>query len=519
VHTREFGGISAQKKSETAESPQAFHGASTVFQHAIAPTACSDRLTRAESPTTLRSFMQYGARVIFRRRICAVALACAAAIAAPAAAAESILYRIFLTDGSTLVSYGEFARVAGRVVFSAPIGSVSSGALELQLVSVAETAVDWPRTDQYAEAVRARRYADTKGEEEFAKLSAQVARTLSDVSATTDPAKRVDIVVRARQMLAEWPLRNYGYRSRDVAELSSLLDEVLAGLRAAAGQPRMELSLVAETVPPPAVDLLPDPSLRETIEQAFSVARLTPEATERVALLEAVVRALQPATKERWAAALHARAAADLALELKTEAAYADLSRRTLAAAEERAGTADVRGVEQLIERVLRTDDRLGRKRPQATSALLATLDRHLAAARRVRLERDAWAARLKVLKSYERSIASPLKRFRESIEGLEEIKALAGPSASTLATLARRTAQGLNELGRMKTSADLQGVHDLLMSAFQMAGQAIAARQAAIRTTSMEIAWRASSAAAGALLLFERATADLERLAAPPRQ
>ena len=36
--------------------------------------------------------------------------------AAPASAADALLYRIFLRDGSTLVSYGDFARVADRVV-------------------------------------------------------------------------------------------------------------------------------------------------------------------------------------------------------------------------------------------------------------------------------------------------------------------------------------------------------------------------------------------------------------------
>jgi hypothetical protein len=56
-----------------------------------------------------------------------------------------------------------------------------------------------------------------------------------------------------------------------------------------------------------------------------------------------------------------------------------------------------------------------------------------------------------------------------------------------------------------------------MLTSAFQMAGRAVAARQNAIRTTSMDTAWQASSAAAGALMLFERVNEELQRLALPP--
>ena len=101
----------------------------------------------------------------FRRHLVAVAFLASLALPAGSDASETVLYRIFLTDGSTVTSYGEFARVAGRVVFSMPVGDMHSGSPELQLVSVAESNVDWARTDQYAAAVRARRYAETRGEQ------------------------------------------------------------------------------------------------------------------------------------------------------------------------------------------------------------------------------------------------------------------------------------------------------------------------------------------------------------------
>ena len=433
-------------------------------------------------------------------------------------AADAVLYRIFLTDGSTVVSYGEFARVAGRVVFSMPVGNVENGTPDLQLVSVSDSTVDWLRTEQYADAVRAKRYGETKGEEDFTRLSAEVARTLSEVALTKDPRQRLAIANQARQLLAGWPARNFGYRARDVAQLSSLLDEVVSELRVAAGESRLDLSLVVSTSPPPPVPLMAPPSFRETIEQAFRVTRVTTESTERVSLLGSVVEALEPLTAESWAAALHARASADLGLELRTEGAYAELIAETMVAADQRARMADVKAIEKLVRRVLEADDRLGRRRPQATAALLATLDSRLADARRLRLERDAFAARMRILRAYRSNVKSALENFRESTGGLEEIRALAGPSSKALGRISERASRSMLRLKQMKPPSELHTAHGLLTSAFQLAGQAAATRQKAIQTTSMDLAWQASSAAAGALMMFASANEELERFGAPPQ-
>ena len=80
---------------------------------------------------------------------------------------------------------------------------------------------------------------------------------------------------------------------------------------------------------------------------------------------------------------------------------------RTVTAADERAKRADVGGIERLVGSVLKADDRLGRRRPQTTAALLATLDGRLDAARRLRLARDAWALRRDGLASYRASHSS----------------------------------------------------------------------------------------------------------------
>src|SRR5687767_14726267 len=102
--------------------------------------------------------------------------------AAGAAASDAVLYRVFLRDGSTLVSYGEFARVADRVVMSVPVGEGTPPSLHL--VSIADSAVDWERTERYADAARARRYAETRGENDFTLLSSEVARVLNQVALT-----------------------------------------------------------------------------------------------------------------------------------------------------------------------------------------------------------------------------------------------------------------------------------------------------------------------------------------------
>src|SRR5215471_6835759 len=130
-------------------------------------------------------------------------------------AGASPYYRLFLKDGTTLVSYGEMARVADRVVFTMPT-STSLDNPELQLVDISSQRVDWTRTDSYAEAARASRYFATRAEMDFAHMSADIELALNDVALTENPAKRLEIVEKARKQLAEWPAAHYGYKQNDV---------------------------------------------------------------------------------------------------------------------------------------------------------------------------------------------------------------------------------------------------------------------------------------------------------------
>src|SRR5262249_61639543 len=136
-----------------------------------------------------------------------------------------------LKDGTTLVSYGEFARVGDRLVFSMPTDAAHNPML--QLVNIQESRVDWVQTTRYAEAVRSTQYLGSKAESDYAALSNEISETLNEVTRTADPAKRLTMVESARKTLADWPRSHYNYRSGDVRQMLTLLDEAIADLRAA----------------------------------------------------------------------------------------------------------------------------------------------------------------------------------------------------------------------------------------------------------------------------------------------
>lgn len=438
------------------------------------------------------------------------------ASASPAA----MLFRIFLKDGRTLVSYGDIARVADRVVFSIPVGLIDGPAPPLHLVNIAESAVDWDQTDRYAHALRARHYAATRGESDFERLSDEVARTLSHVSQAKDPSRRLALATEAQRMLANWPATHYGYRAGDVAQLSGLLDEAVAELRVAAGLSRFDLTLVAtKDATPPDVPELPAPTEQDSLEGAFQAALLTPDVAERTSLFEAIMDSLGGrAAETAWATSLRSRAAAALAAEQRIDREYRDLTTRTVAAANEQAKRADVGALEKLLRGVLVADDRLGRHRPEMTASLLATLDARLAAARRLRLERDAWTLQQERVSVYQRRIDAPLQRIRRARAGLEQIRQLAGPVPGALQPLQVRLTQALDDLRKVKPPAEAAPVHSMLVSAVQMGVRAVTDRRQAVSATDMKIAWEASSAAAGALMLFDRAQEELRALTVPPR-
>ncbi|MCX6551920.1 MAG: hypothetical protein NTY02_13145, partial [Acidobacteria bacterium] len=156
------------------------------------------------------------------------------AAAVPAAAEEQPTYRLFLLDDTPLVSYSEITHVGGRAVFTVPLGSASDPAA-LRVVSLPERLVDWERTNRYSDAVRLRRYATTRGDDDYKALTEFLARAMSDMAFSTDPAEKLRIGGDARRKLAEWPAAHFGFRELEVRELTAILEEAISDVQASAG--------------------------------------------------------------------------------------------------------------------------------------------------------------------------------------------------------------------------------------------------------------------------------------------
>ena len=100
---------------------------------------------------------------------------------------------------------------------------------------------------------------------------------------------------------------------------------------------------------------------------------------------------------------------------------------------------------------------------------------------------------------------------------GLEQIRQLSGPSPDALTPLAARVTDAWKEVKTIRPPVEAEAVHNLLTSALQLAIRAASSRRLAITGADMNTAWEASAAAAGALIMFERAQEDLRKLMTPP--
>ncbi len=450
-------------------------------------------------------------RVVFASLI---AVVCAPVVHAQAPA-EATLYRVFLQDGTTLVSYGDYARVGDRVVISVPLGSSSSNP-DIQMVSIPSSSVDWDRTDAYAESARAARYAATRGPDDYALLAQGVARALSDIAVQPSPATKIAMATEARQNVTRWVAEHFGFRATDVAQLAALFDDVIADARAASGAPNVDLALMANMAAPPSMPLMPAPTVAESIEQGLRAASLADPA-ERLPLLRAVAASLASVGDAAWVGSLRGRTYGLIAAEERTNRDYGSLMRETMRNADRRAREADVRGVERLITRVLDQDRRLGNRRPQEVAALLASLDSKLDAARRLRLARDQWEARLDVLRAYVQLISEPLTALRRGKPSLERIRQFESTSRIMLQRLADRANGASRQLALVTPPAEGETIQGLLTSATQLTSRAVSERERAVSSGEMSPARDAASAAAGALMLIDRVAEEIRQLTRTP--
>ena len=447
---------------------------------------------------------------VLSRLVFLVILACASA----ATAADATLFRIYLRDGGVLVSFGEFSRVEDRVIFSMPVGG-DSAEPRLQVVWVSAESVDWPRTERYAASARYQQYAQTRGEEDFRALNDDVARVLNEIAVSTDRTRAMELASRARTALAAWPLSHQGYRQDDVREIVGLLDEAIAGLRAAEGRTSFELSLVASM---PTVELEPVlglPTPAQQLDAVIRLASLTDQPSERLTLLQTARAMLDEAGAVVIpnAAALRESLEVRIKGELDVERRYADLSRRLVRTSSREAARARVSGVEKVLARIDDEDVKLGRRRPDVVAALRATVNADLEAARILRLRRDQWLLRQAVYQDYQRMVGSQLMGLVKARGSLEAIRRLDGPKLSTLQTLRSRLSGGAERLERLRVPDELRATHDLVVGAWRFAENATRQRSDAVASGNLARAWEASSAAAGALMMLTRAQQNIREL------
>jgi hypothetical protein len=450
----------------------------------------------------------------------AVLLAVVVGVAPLAHASDAMFLRLFLVDGTPLVSYGEFARLNEHVVFSMPIGGTSE-APRLHLVSIPSTSIDWNRTDRYLASARYQHYAVTSGEQDYARFTDDVARVLNEVAHATEPAKALKIVTTARTRLAEWPVLHYGYRQREVTEIVEVLDASIANLRAAAGVGAFDVALAANV---PTVALEPMfgmPDVSESLKGTLAAARMTDRSPDRLLLLQSALALLDnigAAIPAKTIRSMRTSITRQILEEQTIDQRYTRLSRTMLASASKAASAARVRDLEALLERISAEDRRLGNRRPDVVLALRTSLEGHLGSARHLRLLRDQWELRKDIYRGYQQAMRSRLLRLVKAQPALEAIRRLDGPMVGTLQSLNGRLAGGADQLQRMPPPSDLRGVHDMIIGAWRFAEQAVSIRGAAIAAGNVNTAWEASSAAAASLMLLSNAQQQLRSYVEPPQ-
>ena len=344
------------------------------------------------------------------------------ACAAPASAESVTLFRVFLNDGTAIVSYGEYARVGDRVVFSMPIGAVddeAAGDPSLHVVNLPVSAVNWTATEKYAESARHTHYMANSAESDYAALAGDVAATLNAIVLAKDAKARLTMAVDARRRLATWPRDHYGYRAADVAEMLGLLDEAISGLRLAAGETSFAIDLVATAPPRDAArsgaDAAERRSAAEAITQAIAAAKATDIAADRVSILRGVIAALDDprnALPAAWARPTRQWALHTIAEEARIEKTYGGLTdlgveardrrRRPRRRARRRARARDGRAP---------TTRSSGGSGPNEINALIEQVRMQLDAARRLRLARDQWHERAASYRAYKNGVAPILER------------------------------------------------------------------------------------------------------------
>jgi hypothetical protein len=185
--------------------------------------------------------------------------------------------------------------------------------------------------------------------------------------------------------------------------------------------------------------------------------------------------------------------------------------------AERFAARADVRGLQRLRQQLRDRDHELGGRRRDYIAGMLATIDAHLDAAHRLRLAHDQWLLAESRMRAYQRDATPYIQALSDVRSNLDDIKVLAGPSPERLHPLSRQIDRSARRLALLDPPPQLVAVHGALRSAYTLAANAVQLRRDAVEAADVELARQASAAASGALMLIDRARAELRTALEPP--
>jgi hypothetical protein len=425
------------------------------------------------------------------------------------------VFRVFLNDGHALPSYGEYAVLNDRVVFTLVIGS-GGLSTQYQLMSLPLTAVDLERTTRYRDAVRAARYAATRGETDYTEMTAEVSRSLDQLSKIEDPKARLAAAEEAKRRLLAWSEQNYHYRAKDIQELAAQFDEVIAQLRVSAGEPRISMSFVAGAPIAPPEPIKRAPTLRESIELALAAVAASDVSTDRAAILHAAQGASAELVGSDDVASAVSRRITE---EQDADRAFMAFRNDAITRAQTAQSRGDVTTAANIRREAEVNAAPAATGRAEELRGLLLDLDVIVNRTREHREALDRYAAMRPQLLAYEKSLRPVLSSLDSTTAVLNAIHDMKGPEVSKLERASTVLAKLGPKLDALQPPEGLVDVHATFISALHLAQEACRRRMLALAANNdLRLGGEAAASAAGATMLVEQARENLVTRLYPPK-
>jgi hypothetical protein len=425
------------------------------------------------------------------------------------------VFRVFLTDGTALASWGEYARVGDALILTLPVGTGSKRTYEFASIPVDR--VDLERTEAYAEAIRAAQFAAARGGVEYAELRERIKQQMAAVPLLPQHSERVAAAESARQQVLDWAATSHGYQADAVQDLVRTLEARIIELRAAAGESTFSLNLRAATLPPAPPTLMAVPTAAETVRLAMKAAEATADDDVRRQLIARASAGAQ-AFRGTTGTELRAAAAALRGEQARVDRAYKTLDIDLRLAAARAAAAGDPRAVDALRAEARRADREYGGRRAGVMTGLLGALDNYYDAAALRRLTLDAWEASRETLISYRAAIAPVLDGLQALAPMLEAVQDLVGAPVTDLVRAQQQTVGLTRMFATIDTPEGAGAVRVAIAKALERAEFSLRARQQAVADRSLETARLAGTAAGEAFVQIEAARAALNEMLNPPK-